>query len=210
MRNNIGGYGFRSGSGTNDGGGYLPGFAAKYTSSGDLIWASTIDTYQYEGIDGIAADLYGNAYVIEESPSFRILLEKFDNSGKVVWLKEKLAGRLGLIKASDDGLTMYYAGCQSISSNDDDTFVADCDLDGNTISMVHWGNTNPSPKGASRGDGALGLCVKGSDLFVLSQFVGTEDFNPYGPVDNRTQTSGSGSFKIRFGYELLLGFDLGI
>jgi len=177
--------------------GYLNGmrvdyFIAKYTSSGNLIWAKSAGGSHNDNIWGVTTDSHGNIYICGgfNSPSltigattlinkgdYDIFIAKYDSSGNVIWAKG--FGSASLDNAFDikcdrnDNLyftgeftfdSISFDGITLMNAGWEDVFIVKCDTMGNVIWAKHAGSDHTD----------IGLSIataNNGDIYLSGQFI---------------------------------------
>jgi len=197
-------------------------FFAKYSSSGDYIWAKSIGGGANDRAYSIALDDTGNMYItgyffdtVDFDPGpgtadltsaglVDIFFAKYSSSGDYIWAK-KLGGIVndeGSSIALDDTGNVYVTGrFQGTADFDPGPGTADLiSAGGNDIFFAKYSSAGnylwAKRAGGTSGDGSTSIALDDtSNVYVTGDFGGTADFDPGSGTVNLTS---AGSVEIFF------------
>ncbi len=184
-------------------------FVAKFSSSGDLIWAFRIGGSDYDRSEGIGIGPAGNIYITGEADNADLdpgpgnvgvgdvgaVVIKFDPNGNFIWARVTSSGASPTALAVDASGAVYVVGMLggsvdfdpgvgvfNLSDPGEAPFVWKLDSNGNFGFAAH------APSGMENDGFALGVTVDSAgNIYVTGYFQGTRDFDPSGSQALATQ-----------------------
>jgi hypothetical protein len=197
-------------------------YFAKYSSTGNLLWAKRVGGTNHDQSNAIKTDANNNVYLailfqntidngngitVTSNGGFDILLSKYDTDGNFIWAKQ-IGGK------SDDrvfDMAVSSSGNIYICGTFNNTVDFNPDLDENILRSVSLYDAFVAKystdgfyrwafnMGGSGSDRARGITIDNNEnVYVTGSFTGTADFNPGATIFNLTSGGISDVFFAKY------------
>jgi hypothetical protein len=173
--------------------GYIDAFVAKYSPSGEQLWARQVGTLQEDGVGSVSTDRQGNIYFCGSTsgslggPSAGlkdVFFGKYDPAGNLLWMKQMGTDRYdtaGRIRADDHGNVYVLGNTQGSigapNSGQNDLFLCKLDPSGDLVWVRQVGTQTNDTNGGLALDGRGNIYFTGQTSAALGgTYWGSQDF----------------------------------